>query len=48
MILSFRMKEDVISDHFLTLWFQKDSLDSVGFMTFGTFIRGGGGGVWGS
>ena len=24
MILSFKMKGDVISDHFLKLWFQKD------------------------
>ena len=34
MILSFKMKGDVVSDHLLTLWFQKDSLDRVGFMTF--------------
>ena len=34
MILSFKMKGDVISDHFLMLWFQKDSLDTVGFRTF--------------
>ena len=27
MILSFKMKGDVISDHFLMLGFQKDSLD---------------------
>ena len=40
MILSFKMKGDVVSDHFLTLWFQKDSLDTVGFMTFRT-VRGG-------
>ena len=32
-ILSFKMKGDVISDHFLMLWFQKDSLDTVGFKT---------------
>ena len=38
MTLSFKMKGDVISDHFLMLWFQKDSLDTVGFRTF----RGGG------
>ena len=25
---------DVISDYFLMLWFQKDSLDEVGFRTF--------------
>ena len=36
------MKRDVISDHFLMLWFQKDSLDTVGFRTFRTF-RGVGG-----
>ena len=35
MILSFKMKGDVISDHFLMLWFQKDSLDTVGFRTLG-------------
>ena len=40
MILSFKLKGDVISDHFLMLWFQKDSLDTVGFRTFRTF-RGG-------
>ena len=34
MILSFKMKEDAISDLFLMLWFQKDSLDTVGFRTF--------------
>ena len=28
------MKGDVISDHFLMLWFQKDSLDTIGFRTF--------------
>ena len=33
-ILSFKMKGDVISDHFLMLWFQKDALDMVGFKTF--------------
>ena len=37
MILSFKMKGDVISEHFLMLWFQRDSLDTVGFRTF----RGG-------
>ena len=36
-----KMKGDVISDHFLMLWFQKDSLETVGFRT----IRGGGLGV---
>ena len=30
MILSFQMKGDVISDYFLMIWFQKDSLDTVG------------------
>ena len=35
MILSLKMKGDVISDHFLMLWFQKDSLDTVGFTTYG-------------
>ena len=34
MILSFKMKGDVISDHFLMLWFQKDSLDTVSFRTY--------------
>ena len=34
MELSFKMKGDVISDHFLILWFQKDSLDTVGFRIF--------------
>ena len=33
-ILSFKMKDVVISDHFLMLWFQKDSLYTVGFRTF--------------
>ena len=33
-ISSFNMKGDVISDHFLVLWFQKDSLDTVGFRTY--------------
>ena len=40
MILSFKMKGDIISDHSLMLWFQKDSLDSVGFRTFKTFFWG--------
>ena len=31
------MKGDVISDHFLMLWLQKDSLDTVGLRTFRTF-----------
>ena len=34
MILSFKMKGDVISDHFLMLLFQKDSLDIVSFGTY--------------
>ena len=40
MILTFKMKGDVdvISDHFLMPWFQKDSLDTVGFRTFKTFF----------
>ena len=37
MILSFNMEGYVISDQFLMLWFQKDSLDTVGFRTFRTF-----------
>ena len=42
MILSFELKGDVISDHFLMLWFQKDSLDTVRFKNFRTFggVRG--------
>ena len=36
MILS--MNGDVIPDHFLMLWFQKYSLDTVGFRTFRTFF----------
>ena len=32
MILSFKMKGDVISDHFLMLWFQNYSLDTFGFL----------------
>ena len=31
MILSFKMKRDVISDLFLMQWFPKDFLDTVGF-----------------
>ena len=34
MILSSKMKGNVISDHFLMLWFQKDSLDTIGFRVF--------------
>ena len=33
-ISSFKMKGYVISDHFLMLWFQKDSLDTVSFRTY--------------
>ena len=44
MILSFKKKGDVISDYFLMLGFQKDSLDTFGIRTFRTF-RGGGPGV---
>ena len=44
MILSFKMKGDVISDHFLMLWLQKDFLDTVGFRTFRTFRGEGEGG----
>ena len=35
MILSFVMKGDVITDQFLMLWFQKDSLDTFGFRIYG-------------
>ena len=45
MILSFKIKGDVISDHFLMLWFQKDFLDTVNFRTFRTFREGAGPGV---
>ena len=44
MMLLVKMKGDVIFDHFLMLWFQKDSLDIVGFRTFRTFRGGRGGG----
>ena len=42
MILSFKIKGDVISDHFLMLWFQKDSLASVWdfFLNFTIFFCG--------
>ena len=33
------LKGDVISDHFLMLWLQKDSLDTVGFRTYGRGSR---------
>ena len=39
MILSFKMKGDVISDYFLMLWFQKDSQDPVGFRTFRSGVQ---------
>ena len=41
MISSFKLMGDVISDHFLMLWFQKDSLDldTVGFRTYGGGAR---------
>ena len=47
MILLFEMQGYVISDHFFMLWFQKDSLDTVGFRTFMIFFcfLGGGPGV---
>ena len=38
-IFSFKMRGEVTFDHFLMLWFQKDSLDTVGFRAF----RGRGG-----
>ena len=38
MIVSFKMKGDVISDQFLMPWLRKDSLDTVGFRTFKTFF----------
>ena len=41
MMSSFKMIGDVISDNFLMLWFQKDSLDTVGFRTFRNFREGG-------
>ena len=34
MIPSFEMKGENISDHLLMLWFQKDSLNIVGFRTY--------------
>ena len=33
------MNGDVISDHFLMLWFQKDYLYTVGFRTYGKGSR---------
>ena len=44
MILSFKMKGDIISDHFFMLWFQKDSQDTVGFSIIRTFFQGEEGG----
>ena len=43
MILSYKMKGDVISHHLLMLWLQKDSLDTVGFRTYRPFFWGVGG-----
>ena len=37
------MKGDVLPDHFLMLWFQKDSLNTFGFRTFRTFTTFKGG-----
>ena len=34
MILSFRIRVDVISGNFLMLWLEKDSLDRVGFRIY--------------
>ena len=33
------MKGDVISNHFLMPWLQKDSLDTVGFRTYGGGVQ---------
>ena len=41
MISLFKMEGDVISDHFRLLWFQKDSMDTVGFRTFRNSREGG-------
>ena len=41
MKISLKVKGDVMSNQFLMLWFQKDSLDTVGFRTFRT-LRGAG------
>ena len=35
MKISLKMKEDVMSNQFLMLWFQKDSLDTIGLRTYG-------------
>ena len=40
MILSFKMKGDAISDHFLIVWFQNDYLDTVGYRTFRNTRKG--------
>ena len=40
MKLSLKIKGDVIFDHFLMLWFQKYSLDTVSFRTFRTLSGG--------
>ena len=41
MILSAcKIKGDVVSDQFMMLWFQKDSLNTVGFRTFRMFRVG--------
>ena len=39
MMFSFRMKGDVITDHFLMIWFQIDSLDTVGFRIYHGWSR---------
>ena len=46
MILSFKMMGDVISDHSLMLWLQKDSLDTVVLRTFRSFRWGAPGGTF--
>ena len=38
-ILTFKMEGDVITDHFLMLWFQKDSRVTVGFRTYAGGLR---------
>ena len=35
MKISLKMKGDVMSNQFLMLWFQKDSLDTIGLRTYG-------------
>ena len=39
MKISLKMKEDIMSNQFLMLRFQKDSLDAVGFRTYGGGAR---------